>query len=406
MRDVSLALRRFTTYGPLATLLLAIAGFWFVLLTFPNLFYSLASMGLPAGMGSLIDAVRGVADSLLNGQRSLLTGSWRIPLAVALPFLVSALVVAALIRSARARSWQPATSVLLHLALGVISFPLFSWVAQLIIWVFSFGSMVVGWISALLATDVFRIIGTVLLWIGALAALAFVGYLVVESVTARWVVAGLLAVGVGLYLARDVVFPFLAPIFSAVFGAIATVVGLVFFLILAALLWVAAILVLAYLGGTVVTPLRDALRSGREPNRLADLGAGVGVAISTLIAAASFGGTGRTGFAALLTQAATVRSSLPLGSLPSILELRFDAVMPHAFDPAMRVLFTGFNGALDVAVVVAACILGILVLLFTSGSVETGESGPTIVTLALLRVLLVLVIAVMALWLTSTSSSG
>lgn len=409
MRIVSVTLKRFTTYGLLATVSLSAAGFFVILFTFPNLFYTINSTALPIGMGSLIDAVNGLAGSMVGGQNNSTLKSLRVPLAAVLPCLIWGFVVAALIRSIRARSWQPTRTTLLHLSIGIVSFPVFLWAAQLFIWGAALVGVIANWIQMLLANGIVRVLGFVVLGLVILAALAFLVYWATQSVGARWLVVGLVVAGAGFYFARDLILPIVLPPLVAVLGFVATVLGWILIVLVAIVLWVITILVLAYLGGTVVTPFRDAFEAGREPDRLADLAAGVGVATSVLIMAASYSTSGRGNFAALLAQASQLRARFPLGSLPTVLDLRFDKIIPPAFDPAMHTLFLGFNGVLDLLVVALACALGLLVLAFTAGSLKDhpGQGpGPTIVTLAFLRVLLAFLIVVAAMWLTSSSDSG
>lgn len=407
MRLVSVTLKRFTTYGLLATVLLSAAGFFVILFTFPNLFYVMNTTNLPIGMGRLIDAVSGLAGSMVGGQNNSTLKSLRVPLAAVLPFLVWGFVAAALIRSIRAGSWQPTRTTLLHLIIGIVSFPVFLWVAQLFVWGGALLGAIANWIQMLLANGVVRVLGFVVLGLAVLVALALLVYWAIQSVRARWLVVGILVASSGFYFARDLILPVVLPPLAAVLGFVATLLGWIFIVVFAIVLWVITILVLAYLGGTVVTPFRDAFKAGREPDRLADLAAGVGVAISVLIMAASYSTSGRGNFAALLAQASQLRAHFPLGSLPTVLDLRFDKIIPPAFDPAMHTLFLGFNGVLDLLVVVLACALGFLVLAFTAGSLKDHPgSGPTIVTLAFFRVLLAFLVVVAAMWLTSSSDSG
>lgn len=413
MNGLAIAWRKWTKYSIPATFPLALAGLVLIMLTFPNPFYAISRSGLPAGMSFMLEGIYSVTAPLLKQQKAI-AGSANLYLAIALPFLVWALVGAGLIRSARARSWAPALSMSVNLGLGVLAFPLFAWIAQIAVWVIGFGGLIAGWVSSLLANGIVRAIGMVA---GGLLVLAIVVVLVVwaaQSTPGRWAI-GIVAVGACvIWVTKDSIASRLAPLLSAIWqavlpalGVIAEVIGVAIVVIVAIVAWLIAILVFAYLGGNMITPIRDSLKAGREAGAFADVAAGVGIAVSTLITAASYSEAGTQGFAHTLLEAARTRVSLPMGSLPNVLDLRFDAIMPHAFDPLLRTLFAGFNGTPDLLLVAIVCALAALGLIQAAGPIRSMEDAPaTILTFAFLRVLLLAAGTIIALWLTADDSGG
>jgi hypothetical protein len=385
IKELAIAYRKWTKYSVAGTFPLALAGLWLILLTFPNVFYAIGRSGLPVGMSALLEGAHHLTVPVLN-QQQIMFGSINAYLVVALPVLVWVLMAAGLFRSARVRSWTPALSMLVNLCLGVIAFPFFAWVAQIVVWIVGFGGLVAGWVSSLFANGVVRVVGMIVGGALLLALLVGLGIWAAKSVRARWGLAVVVTMGAALYMSRDAITTLLGPVVSAVAGAVATVIGVVVIVIVAIVAWLVAILVLAYLGSSMITPIRDSFKAGREAGAFADVAAGVGVAVSTIITAASYSQAGPKNLAVTLGEANLAREALPLGSLPNLLDLRFETIMPHSFDPLLEMLFTGFNATPDLLLVALVCAFGALALMFASGPIASMQEAPaTIVTFAFLR---------------------
>lgn len=403
MKQSHAVYRQMTGYSLAGSVVLAVLGFWLILFTFPNVFYQLAAAGLPFGMAPIIDAALAFVGRLIDGSRTGFIDFLRVPLAAALPLMIWLLIAATGIRAIRTRSRRPLLTVGINLGLGIVAFPLLAWILKFAFWIVNLGFRVMSWFASLSNSGgaaVSRTFGLVVIVILAVAGLV---WLVASWPRARWLVAGFaLVVGVA-YLFRSSLGPLWAGFtsgVSAVGSAIATAIGFLGLVVLAIVVWVLALLVLAYLGSTMWTPLRDAARSGRQSDRFADVAAGIGVATSTLITAAAY----NEEFAEFLRVAAETRLATPgLGVLPNILDLSFAQVMPADFHDVFVLLFKGFNGAPDLLVVGIACVIGIMSLTFYSGTYATSEGRPTILTLGFLRVAWAMFGTIIALVLTSSS---
>lgn len=408
MNQLTASYREVTGYSVKGTAILAVLGFGLVLFTFPNLFYRLSEDGLPIGMAPIVEAARGIAGEVIDAQRDRFLHSLRLPLAVALPLMVWLLVGATGVRAIRATSWRPIMTMVVNGGLGLLAFPVFAWTVQLVVWVVGLGARVQAWIVALQASELANMVRTVGLVVIAIAAGVGLIWLLAKSPTARWVVGGVVLAGGLLYLLRDWLASIIGPPWatiasgaSAVGGAVAYGFGFVWLAVWAVAAWLLALLVLAYMGSTMLTPLRDAARSGREVDRFADVAAGVGVAASTLITAAVYNAQ----FGIFLQASAETRREIPgLGALPSVLDLSFARVMPEGFHDFFVMLFKGFNGAPDLLLIALACAIGIMSLAFTPGAFAPATSKPTIVTLGFLRVILAMVAVLVVLLFTSFDS--
>lgn len=400
MNEINVAYRKWTKYSIPGTVPLAFVGLWLILLTFPNLFYAITRNGLPPGLSALLDFTHRLTQPVLNQQQIIFSVA-NLYLTIALPLLVYVLIAAALLRSARAQSWAPALSMFTNLILGVLAFPLFSWIAQIVLWVFGLGPLLTDWFSSMLANGVVRIIGMVVGGLVSLVVLVSLVAWMIKSVRGRWVAGIAAAVALGLFLVKDAIGPPLLAVASVAATVVTTVFGYLFIVVMAVVLWLIAVFVLAYLGASLITPIRDAIKAGRETGALADVAAGVGVAISTIVTAASYG------HVSLLQEAAILRATFPLGGLPNLLDLQFQAIMPPSFEPLMTALFTGFNATPDLLLVALVCVLGTVALTFSPGRNPSMQEAPaTILTFAFLRVLALLAGVVLALWLTGSDADG
>lgn len=404
MKELAIEWRGVTGYTVRGSLVLTVAGFWLILFTFPNFFYTLSTQGLPLGMGWIIDSTRNFSGRIAELQNDTFLESLRSPLVVALPYFVVVLAVAALFRSVRAKSVTPTFSMGANLGLGILAFPLFAWVAQLVVWVIGVAGVVASWVAGLASNGVVRIIGLAFLGLLVLGVAIALVWWAAKSPRARWIIMGAVVAITILFLVRDSLAALFGPtgaaiagFFGILGGGLSTAGGFVGSVLVGALLWFLALVVLAYLGSTLWTPIRDAWGAGRQSDRLADVSAGVGVAISTMITAAAYNGE----FHNFMLAAANSRSVLPLGSIPNVLDLQFGAIMPHGFDPIMTALFRGFNGAPDLLVIALACVIGVASLIFTAGPLAPAERPATILTAGFLRVGLVMVGVLLVLLLTS-----
>lgn len=409
MEEVRATYRRTVGYGLGGTGLLILFGYWLILFTYPNLFYRLGAQGLPFGMGAVIDGTLALIGDLIDRSRDGFIGALRAPLMIVLPLMIWLLIGAAAVRAIRSRSWSPLWTVGINLSLGIAAFPILSWIVQLVVWVTSIALRVQSWIANLLgslqdALGAWAVSPVILAVIVGVALIA----LLVWSPGARWVTGALVAAaGLG-YLFRDALSGLLGPLGVWVSSAaedIAAIAIAVVSWLLGALLfviaWVLAAVVLAYLGSTMWTPLRDAARSGRHIDRFADVAAGVGVAVSTIITASAY----NPDFARFLAETTKERAELPvIGMLPNVADLSFARVMPPGFDEFFFMLFKGFNGTPDLLIVVVACAIGVMALAFTGGSYRPSKGQPTIVTLGFLQVIGAMVAAVVVLWYTSFNS--
>lgn len=412
MNQLTASYRQITGYTIKGSALLGVFGFMLILFTFPNFFYRLSAEGLPVGMAPIIDLTRGVAGQLIDGSRIRFIDSVRLPLTVALPVTIWLLIGATGVRAIRARSWRPVVTMGVHLGLGIVAFPLFAWGVQLVFWVIGFGLSVMSWVDSLRSGGmggVVQAVGLMVLAVIGVAVAVGVIWLMVASRKARWVVAGV-AVTVGIiYLVKDFLAVLLGPLWEALVSGVGSAgsavsygLGFVVLAVWAVVAWLLALLLLAYLGSTMWTPLRDAARSGRQIDRFADVSAGVGVAASTLITAAVY----NADFAGFMEQAAETRQALPgVQALPSVLDMSFAQLMPASFHDFFVMLFKGFSGAPDVLLIIMACAIGILSLAFTPGSLAAPTGKPTILTLGFLRVGIAMAAVTVVLFFTSFDSS-
>ena len=346
--ELTASYRKATGYGPLSTFLLAVVGFWLILLTLPNLVSVLAGLQLPAGMDVVIDQAEKLAGTLIVEQKSVFESSIGPESVVFLPVLVWLLVGASVIRSMRAKAWQPTIIVITNLVIGILAFPMLIWGMQVATWVLGVAVAVVEWFLMLLRSGVVRATGGVILSVIVLGGAVLVLKAAFRAKRRFAVIAAILAgVGLAVFYGWDFLARIAWPALQSIGSVLATVVGFVVAALLVISLWLVTLLVLAWLGSTVASPVRNAWGSGREVKRYADVAAGVGVAVSTLVMAESQ----NPAFAQFVGRA-QASSSLGLDIFPNPLDLRWDGFTPAAFDPTLKMLFAGFNGAPDLAIVV------------------------------------------------------
>ncbi|MBK8463291.1 MAG: hypothetical protein IPL36_09715 [Nigerium sp.] len=409
MKDVHRLYRQWVGYSLGGTLVLVLFGYWLILYTYPNLFYRLGTLDLPFGMGMIIDGTMVLASGAIEASRTGFVDALRMPLMIILPSMIWLLMAAAVIRAIRARSWRPLWVISLNLGLGIAAFPILSWIVVAVFWVISLALRAQSWAAGFLsnlgeATWVRTTGGAILAVVVGSALIA----LLVKVPKSRWIIGGLVVAGGLLYMFREPLALALEPVWGglgwAVGGVAAfvgTVFGWLFGVFFAVVAWVFAVAVLAFLGSTMWTPLRDAARSGHRIDRFADVAAGVGVAVSTIITASAY----NTNFAQFLLEATEKRADLPvIGLIPNVADLSFAGIMPSAFDDFFSMLFMGFNGTPDLLIVAVACAIGVVVLAFTSGSYEPSVGQPTIITLGFLRVIVAMAAVMVALWFTTLGS--
>ncbi|MEV6522267.1 hypothetical protein AB0M43_10025 [Longispora sp. NPDC051575] len=315
---------------------------------------------------------------------------------------VPVLWLAALVRSALVRTWQPLTVSAAAAVTGLIALPLVTWVSTIAVLLWRLGRLIVD-----LVTRFFHWIAPVLAWIvvAVLAvAVLFALYALVSFVLREHHVLGaLLLLALGAVVVAgcalgwfDGILAWIAAVAHAVAVWLAKYVGPVIAWIVWAVVMLAVVLgvvggvvaALGQVGRTVYVPFVSAFGAGRDAGCCADVAAGVGVTLSVVLTAAVTDPVFGSWFAR------TWADTPGIGALPPPTP-GFELLLP---DAAQRILASGFANyapTVDVSLVVLLAGVGILSLLFQRRR-WFNEHGARIARPVLLKVGLAIAVALPA----------
>ncbi len=315
--------------------------------------------------------------------------------------------VAALLRALRAKSHEPLWTTTWSLLLGTVSVLLFSWLVQLGAWAIEIALLLFDWWSNLTT----MVAGERPLWLsiagGVLGGAVILGIIVFgliflnEALGAKRLIGWGIAVGVvivavlvlqrsgwgGLETAGAA-----ASTALAWGGTALTWLGVWLFRIaVGAVLVLLALGIVSQVGTNFWLPFKGAWSAGRASNSNADFAAGAGVALSVILAAASF----NPGFNAWLS---AQLQSLPLN--PTF-ALDFHGWFPAASIQPWTDLFESFSGFPEFGLIVVTLFVGIVSLAF-GGQGDYRETGPmAVATAAIARVTTTLLLTLIILYVLS-----
>lgn len=301
-------------------------------------------------------------------------GIWLIRISL---FVIPALWLASLIRSAVVRSWRPFIITFLASSFAAIGIPIATWIGETFVVLWRVGDAIMDFIATYIWPWVLRIGFWIL--VAVVVGTAIVGaYMVVRFLARerRWL-AFLAAAGVAALVAGAAWLGWLDWLWAALewlWAWIAPVLGWIFRILVIALVWVIRIILVALtfvlvvglavgflgeIGRQVFLPLRSATGAGRDRGRCADLAAGIGIAMSLALTAAVLD----PGFGATFGH---VWRTTPLVSLAPVPIDAYDVLLPSAAEDLLRPAFAGFLPILDIGILVLAAALGVISLLFAS----------------------------------------
>ncbi|MCD0446306.1 alkaline shock response membrane anchor protein AmaP [Glycomyces sp. A-F 0318] len=364
-----------------------LAGIVYTMASVPNLFTALARIDI--GPHALAVSLAFVRDIAQDWARAFTVASFsnagRTCLQLAL-FALPTLWLAALVRSARARTWRPAQITVLASLVGLIGIPIATWIGWLlyqawrisvhvwdfIVWIMPWVARVFFWIGAALVVG-FAIWGcyqlamalthnrqwvrvlVVALAVAAVAGAAVAGWLdgIINAIAIAW--AGLVA-GIEWLVAL------VAPVLAAVFGFI----GRAIVVILTVLLIVGALTAsFGQMGRTVCLPFPAAVKAGAAHGKCADFAAGAGVAGSLLLTATVLEPTFNAWFTATWETTPVFEYLLaPTGI--------YGFLIPGSAEAFLRPAFNGFAPMLDVALLLLLTVIGAWSLLFAAAPWKRG----------------------------------
>jgi hypothetical protein len=292
---------------------------------------------------------------------------------------VPALWIAALVRSATARTWRPFVVSVAAVLLGLIALPVLTWAAELSVllfrvarWLFREVARFIEWISPVVGVIVVAVVGL-------LAVAALVWAIGAIHRARRWpaaaVVVALLA-GIGAAVHHgllDGLFALLGRAAAAVSAWISHYVAPIIGWLVSALFVVTVVLIalgavvalFGHVGRTIVLPFGAAGGAGREQAKCLDSAAGLGVALSMPLAGAVMDAGYHDRFTAVW------RTTPLIEGLPSPVPL-YDFLLR---EPAVHVLapaFGDFNPAVDLALGVLVTVIAFVSLFFGRGTWSTG----------------------------------
>ena len=375
------------------------AGIVYVTATLPSLPATAAAAGVgPGYMTTAFDALAQVAASWAATFKALSYGGLGRVMLQAAMFSIPLLWLAAAGWSMRAKTWRPFTVAVIASLAGLVGVPVAMWLYWILRWLYGLFGILGG------------IIGTVLTWIitiaivaGIAAAIGFGIYVVYAAVrdararsqtrssryapysaypTARnyggssatsgrrrpaaATVTALAVAVLGVLAAVDlfgggVVIGSLWDALAAAFlwllhgiGAVLSWVGRVLNIVANfVIVHVVVLLVCNQFGRLVCVPLRSATRAAIDEGKCADIAAGVGMASSLLLAAATFDPEFGAWFAGVWHQTPVV------GSVPAPVGL-WEAVLSDAAEGVLRPVFAGFAPFVDLAMMLAVTGLAVL----------------------------------------------
>lgn len=363
-------------FAPRMLPIVVLIGLVYLLVTLPEFFGVTARMDVPWSAGhTFLVRLKTLADDVQPWFAKPGVHPLSRYTTMAALLAVPALWAAALVRSATARVWRPFVISVAAVFLGLVALPVLTWAVELAVglfrlarWLYHAVARFIEWISPVLAVAGLVILGFIVL--GALV-LAVLGIHRARLWLRTVVVVGLLAIAgaLGYYGVFDGLLAWLRRI-AATFAAwistyVAPIIGwLVSALVVAMVVLVALGAVVAlfgHVGRTVVLPFASAGGAGREEAKCLDTAAGLGVALSMPLTAA----TADTAYRAQFIQ--DWHATPLIGALPSPVGL-YDFLLR---DPAVHVLapaFHGFNPTVDLA-------LGALVSIIAIGSLVAGRGA-------------------------------
>ena len=313
------------------------------------------------------------------------------------------LAAAAVIGSARVRSWRPFVMTVGALILGIVALPALCLMieigiglARLVLWFYRFVVWVIAWASPFLAVLALLFAAGLLVWMIVLIHRAH-RWLAASIVVA--VVAGaVMAIRLGLL---DGFF----RLVGRLAGWIARYVGPVVGWIVSAILVIAVVLALigamvglfGHIGRTVVLPFGAAGHAGSDQEKCIDTAAGLGVALSMPLTAAVTDSEYRKEF--LL-----IWPDTPLFShLPPPVDA-YDFLFRDVAEKLLAYGFRGFNPTVDLILAVAVSAIAVGSLLFGGKRWSTGKHA-SVLSPVMLGVGLAIAFAIPALLLTMWSKA-
>lgn len=299
------------------------------------------------------------------------------------------LPMAAVVASIRAGSIEPIASLLLSLILGLLSLPAVAWLLRFATIIYGAYTNLSQRVSMIDPPPLLRWVAVAVLILALLFALFFF----IEGWIGRTVVVVGLGATIALPLASGVFslgpISALAELLGGAWAWIAGVAGPLLRWALLAILGIAAAIIflalVAQIGAWLLASLKAAWGSGARSSATADLGAGVGVALSVLLTAASVTPSFRNWLESILGQGLG-------GDLLQHVPTDISALYPTTYLEYLSDAFSSFSGFPEFALVLVACILGAMSLTVNPGGRRVQDGVGGLLTIAVGRVLLQLVI--------------
>lgn len=360
--------------------LIVLVGVVYLMVSLPELFQVLSRFDpgpayVQVSFRFLAEQAQRLADDAANLSYSS-GGIWLMRLSL---FVLPALWLASLVRSAVVRSWRPFIITFGASSLGAIGIPIATWVGECVVVMWRVGEVVIQFV----ATHIWPWVLRIALWVfvAALAAALLYGVFAAVRFIAReqlWlqVLAVVTVAGVvgtlgyfgwldWLWAAIMWLWSVIAPVLSFILKIVAWLLVWLWRILLVVGIFVIVVgLAVGFLGEVgrqVFLPLRSATGAGRNRGRCADLAAGVGVGLSLALTAAVLD----PGFGMWFTY--VWKTTPVINQAPLPIEA-YDVLLPSAAEDLLRPAFVGFLPILDLGVLVLAAAVGVLSLLFASAS--------------------------------------
>ncbi|PYC66964.1 hypothetical protein C7C45_23095 [Micromonospora arborensis] len=310
---------------------------------------------------------------------------------------VPVVLAAALVCCLKVGRWRPVIVSVSALVLGLLAIPGLTWAIEALVglvrlgvWLYRLVVRVIDWLSQFLA---------VVLVIGAGVAVLVGLYLLVQKLRARrWLTAGAW-VGIVTLL----VLAYVYGVFAFVGEVMARYVAPAFALVIVVLVVIMLVLLIAglvvgffgHLGRLIVVSAKGASSAGRDQASCADAAAGLGVALSMVLTAATVDAP--YGYQLTLTWHETPY----LSRVPDPVAT-YGMLMREWGERFLAPGFAGFNPTVDLAIAAAVALVMVLALLTNDRRWETGRM-PGVVSLVMIRVGLTIAFAIPALLVTTAA---
>jgi hypothetical protein len=370
-------------FSPLAIPLVIALGLVFLMVTVPDFFQVLARWGIGNGFTrGTFTFLNEQASAWKSALRAEGLHSWVHSGLMGIFFGVPILLLAAALRSALVRKWQPLGITSLAFGLGVVSIPVVTWIAEFGVLLYRLGVIVYdaivrffAWIAPVLAVLVLIAIGLAALWglvslvihihrrnwwLGLTVVLALAGALA-YAISQGWLDDFLMWVAELARLIGAWIATYLGPI-------VAWIIQAVIFLIVLIMMAGGFLAGFGQVGRTLWLPLKAATTAGRDQAKCADAAAGIGVALSLLLTAATMNQSFQNEFAAAWQATPGVnRIPVPLSAFDFLLRDKAEAFLARGFGD--------FNPFFDVMLLVLLFVVAIGSLLFQHRAWTPGDGS-------------------------------